>query len=75
MIECPLAATAANLPEYRYAPIQAISPELVATYGDDPVTYEVIDHLRQLVASLARGSIGFEYYSALSTYELSRVGW
>ena len=75
MPQCPDSATPDSLPDYRYQPAQAPSAELRATYGDETVIYEVIDHLRQLTESLTQGSIGLEYWRALSTYELSRVGW
>lgn len=76
MPNCPLAASATNLPDYRYQPVTPPCESLRQTYGEGPhtdLTYEVIDHLSQLVESLKRGEIGFEYYTALSQHELKRV--
>lgn len=64
------------MPEFTYAPVSAPHPELVACYGPDAHTeFEVIDHLRQLTEALRTGSIGFEWFTALSQRELARVGW
>jgi hypothetical protein len=61
---------------FPFRPCAAPAPELVRTYGADARTeFEVIDHLGQLVAALADGSIGFEWYTAYSRVELARVGW
>jgi hypothetical protein len=62
--------------DFRFAPTPIPSPELEACYGHGAVTeFEVIDHLGQLADALRSGSIGFEYFSALSRRELARVGW
>ena len=64
------------MPDFSFRPVSAPDTELIRCYGPDAaLEFEVIDHLGQLAAALARGSIGFQSFTALSQQELARVGW
>jgi len=62
------------MPDYRFRPAPAPSPEL-AGLGYSPSQLRAVARLRQLAESLSTGSIGLEWYSYLSQRELHRVGW
>ncbi len=64
------------MPSFTFRACPSPTPEWLACYGPGRESeWMIACHLQQLTAALQSGTIGFEWYSALSQQELARIGW